>query len=613
VSVGAAVAPGVYNLTVDGTGTAGNRSTPLTLTVSAAPDYALSLNPAALTIAAGANGNTAVAITRTNFTGAVTLSLGGAPAGVTGAFNPAAPTGTSSTLTVTVGAAVAPGVYNLTVDGTATAGNHSTALTLTVGTTPNYALSLNPAALTIAAGGNGNTAVTITRTNFTGAVTLSLGNAPAGVTGSFNPAAPTGTSSTLTVNVGGGVTPGVYNLTVDGTGSAGNRSTPLALTVSGGGGSSVTVDFSGCVVDERAIWLAFQDGIGAWVVVTGVNNVYTFNITQSKAGLAYVTQPGGDNEVTVQYMSQAEFTAATINVCPPPPPAGKTINGTAAGITGTDQTIVSLGGGTALPSFGAFNFQITNVANGTHDLVGYRRSLIGGVEAAIIRRDQNIADNGSVGTMDFGGVEAFVPATATITVGGLVGGETVSQNMFYQVGASCSAALLYVNGPGGASFTASGIPGAQQRASDFHGVAIIAFSATAIRTTTEYFHTLSARTVNLGALLPVPTITTLAGPYKRLQAVYTLPADYPGLTGFGYVNGAGTKSVAIGATPAYRGGAATTLALDDYSALTGWDNTWPPGTGSSGNWSISGFGSANAGVACTEGGSVKFATGGGTF
>ncbi len=185
------MAPGDYNLTVDGTGTAGDRSTPLTLTVTATPDYSLSLNPAALTIVQGANGNTAVTITRTNFTGAVTLSLGGAPAGVTGSFAPAAPTGTSSTLTVTVGAAVAPGVYNLTVDGTGTAGNRSTPLTLTVtAAAADYALSLTPAAFTIAPGANGNTAVTITRTNFTGAVTLSLGGAPAGVTGSFDPAAP---------------------------------------------------------------------------------------------------------------------------------------------------------------------------------------------------------------------------------------------------------------------------------------------------------------------------------------------------------------------------------------------------------------------------------------
>src|SRR5207302_1105239 len=185
---------------------------PLTLTVSAAPDYTLSLAPAAFTIAPGANAPTTVTITRTNFTGAVTLSLDGAPAAVTGSFNPAGPAGTSSTLTVSVGAAVAPGVYNLTVAGTGTPGNRSTPLALTVSAAPDYTLSVSPAALTIGQGATGTSAVTITRTNFTGPVTLSLGNAPAGVTGSFSPAAPTGTSSTLTVSVGAAVAPGVYNL-----------------------------------------------------------------------------------------------------------------------------------------------------------------------------------------------------------------------------------------------------------------------------------------------------------------------------------------------------------------------------------------------------------------
>src|SRR5207249_4207826 len=166
VSVGAAVAPGVYNLTVDGTGAPGNRSTPLALTVSAAPDYTLSLTPAALTIAQGATGTTTLTITRTNFTGAVTLSLGNAPAGVTGSFNPAAPTGTSSTLTVSVGATVLPGTYNLTVAGTGTPGNRSTPLTLTVSAAPDYTLSLSPtAALAIERGATGTTTVTITRTN----------------------------------------------------------------------------------------------------------------------------------------------------------------------------------------------------------------------------------------------------------------------------------------------------------------------------------------------------------------------------------------------------------------------------------------------------------------
>src|SRR5437899_5740016 len=107
-----------------------------------AADYTLSLAPAALTLVQGANGTATVTITRTNFAGAVTLSLGGAPTGVTGSFNPAAPTGTSATLTVSVGAAVAAGVYNLTVAGAGSAGNRSTPLTLTVNVAPDYTLSV---------------------------------------------------------------------------------------------------------------------------------------------------------------------------------------------------------------------------------------------------------------------------------------------------------------------------------------------------------------------------------------------------------------------------------------------------------------------------------------
>src|SRR5436853_553269 len=215
-----------------------------------AADYTLSLAPAALTIAQGATGTTTVTITRTNFTGAVTLSLGDAPTGLTGAFDPAAPTGTTSTLTVSVGTAVAPGGYNLTGDGTGAPGNRSTPLTLTVSEAPDYTLSLSPAALTVDPGATGTTTVTIARTNFTGAVTLSLGNAPTGVTGSFNPAAPTGTSSTLTVSVGAAVAAGTYNLTVDGTGAPGNRSTPLTLTVSAPGDYTLSLTPAELTVEQ---------------------------------------------------------------------------------------------------------------------------------------------------------------------------------------------------------------------------------------------------------------------------------------------------------------------------------------------------------------------------
>ncbi len=92
-------------------------------------------------------------------------------------------------------------------------------------------MSVEPTALTIAQGASATTGVIITRTDFTGAVTLSLNDAPVGVTGSFDPAAPTGTGSVLTVTVGAAVPPGIYDLTVLGTGAPGDRSDGLLLTV----------------------------------------------------------------------------------------------------------------------------------------------------------------------------------------------------------------------------------------------------------------------------------------------------------------------------------------------------------------------------------------------
>ena len=474
-------------------------------------------------------------------------------------------------------------------------------------------LSRTPSALTIAPGGSGPTTVLLTRTNFSGAVTLSLGNAPAGVTGSFSPAAPTGTSSTLTVNVGGAVTPGVYHLTINGTGSAGNRSTPLTLTVGTAGSGNVTVDFSSCPVDQRAVWLAAQNGTGPWTRVSGVGDVDNFTIGSGGGGLAYVVLgAGGVPSVTVQYMTQAEFTVGTLVFCPPA--TGKTINGSVANAGAFDQTTVSLGGRSAsVFSSGSPAFQLTDVPDGPQDLVAYDHSLVGGAESAIIRRSQNIADNGTITTLDFASVEAFTPATATITLNGLLGSEQyVQQEMVYQVAANCATAFLYNGDISGATFTAFGIPSSQQQPTDFHGLLVLASTSTGIRIIQQYNHSLVARTLTLGAVMPTPTITTLATPpaYKRLQAVYTLPTDYERSTWFGYQDGA-NNSVTISATFGYLGGPSTTLALPDFSALSGWDNNWAPSSTSTGTWFVSGNG--GSGSVCTEGASVKAATVNGTY
>jgi trimeric autotransporter adhesin len=88
-------------------------------TPAANPNFTLSISPASATVAHG--GGTAVyTVTITpsgGFTGAVTLSVSGLPAGTTGSFSPNPATSTS-TLTLTVNKSTARGTYTFTVTGT---------------------------------------------------------------------------------------------------------------------------------------------------------------------------------------------------------------------------------------------------------------------------------------------------------------------------------------------------------------------------------------------------------------------------------------------------------------------------------------------------------------
>ena len=90
--------------------------------------------PGSVSAVQGASAQTTIATAVTNGSAqSVTFSLGGAPAGVTGGFSPSSVTaGGSSTLTLTVGASVAAGTYNLTVTGTGASATHSTGVSLTV-------------------------------------------------------------------------------------------------------------------------------------------------------------------------------------------------------------------------------------------------------------------------------------------------------------------------------------------------------------------------------------------------------------------------------------------------------------------------------------------------
>ena len=121
-----------------------------------APDFSLNASPASQTVTAGGGTTYSVSVAPSGgFAGSVALSASGLPAGVTASFSPASAT-TSSTMTITTTAAVAPSSYTITITGTSGSLTHSTTATLVVqaaSPTGDFSLSATPASQTVTAGG----------------------------------------------------------------------------------------------------------------------------------------------------------------------------------------------------------------------------------------------------------------------------------------------------------------------------------------------------------------------------------------------------------------------------------------------------------------------------
>jgi len=98
-------------------------------------DFSISANPSSLSIAPGSNGTSSISTAVTSGSAAsVSLTASVSPSGPTASLSPTSVTaGGSSTLTVSVGSSVASGTYTVTVSGTEGSVNHSTSVTVTVG------------------------------------------------------------------------------------------------------------------------------------------------------------------------------------------------------------------------------------------------------------------------------------------------------------------------------------------------------------------------------------------------------------------------------------------------------------------------------------------------
>src|SRR5690606_15232778 len=134
----------------------------------------------------------------------------------------------------------------------------------------------------------------------------------------------------VTIAPGAALAAGTYNLTVRGTGTglAGERTAPLAVTVTAVAPPVGSIAWTFCGPDAP-VWLAVQDGTGPWTSVTATNGTYSFDLASGRGGVAYTRANGGGTFTTmVDYGTAAELTAMGAQKCVSE--TRKTVNGSVA-------------------------------------------------------------------------------------------------------------------------------------------------------------------------------------------------------------------------------------------------------------------------------------------
>jgi len=643
VQAAATLTPATLSLTVRARGTGVTDATAaLSVVVAAAPPppptgtIALARG-SALTITQGQSATSTVTLTRGGgFTGDVALTVEGLPNGVTATTAPTTLTGSTVTATVTVAvSSSAPiGTDGVTIRAKGTGVQDATVLIpVTVIAPPpgSFALSASPAALSVTAGQSGTVNVAITRTNgFAGAVALTTA-VPSGVTASFAPASVTGTSSVLTLAVASTMAAGTYTVGIGGTSpGAPGANTTVTLTVAAApppppSGGSIAWTYCGT---DRPVFFAVQDGSGPWTRVTaGTDGVFRFDLNQSRGGVAAVQADGTANTLNVYYLTKDEMTVQGRQFCDN---AGtRTLSGSVSGAAATDLVFVGFGSrSTSVVPSQSTNWSLANVLGGSRDLVASRAAFaLNGLSVSytlsnlIIRRGVNAATGANQAVLNFGGSEAFTPATANVTFANGGGELFTFITQFATANGTSSPLTVDVSPAATTTRQWRGVPAARQVAGDLHTLIASATpsaqSSLTGRQVIRYTTAVADQTLTFGpALSSVSTSTVAGGGMVRLRSQYTIQSSYDRFYVAQYQQSSNGRINQVLVSRGYlQSGSSYDATLPDLSGVSGWLAAYGLASGVPVTWTFSAQGWSGSGTLDNigDGNTVLSATTGGTI
>ncbi|HEY2389769.1 MAG TPA: glycoside hydrolase family 6 protein [Candidatus Angelobacter sp.] len=435
--------------TVNITGTSGTltHSFAVNLTVVGRPDFTITAAPpAAVTITPGSNPTASISVASLfGFTGAVSITATGLPAGVSANFSPSSVNGSGTIIANFNAQSTTPaGTTNISIVGTSGTLTHSATITLTVtGTaTPDFSLSATNAS--VAQGGTATSAVTITRlSGFAGAVALTASGLPAGVTASFNPASTT-SASTLTFTASSTATLGAATVTVTGVSGTLTHTASISLTVTAVQTPNFTLSASPASVSVA------QVGTGSSVLTVTPSGGFTGSAALSTSGLpAGVTaafspaSTTGTSTLTFTASSTATLGAATVTVTAVSGTLTHTatISLTVTTVQTPNFTLSATSAAVTRGSTGTSTITVTPSGGFTGSVALSASGLPTGVTAAF-----SPASTTSTSTLTFTASSTATLGAATITVTGVSGTLTHTATLTLTVNAA-------VTGTGGVTAT----------------------------------------------------------------------------------------------------------------------------------------------------------------
>jgi len=334
------------------------------------------------------------------------------------------------------------------------------------------------------------------------------------------------------------------------------------------------------------IWVAFQDGDGAWThaqpTMSGPNTTFRYEFSTARGAIATLSRAGGNMTVlSVLYGAPVELaTAGDTNSRDCGPAPAKTLLGTVAQLDTNETAFIGASFNSRVRVSVDRTYELKGLASGPRDLLAARTTRIDGSDVLtrlIMRRGVDVPDSTTLPVLDFASAEAFAPAVATVSLDGL-GAESAASGTRLLTDHDELALSLLIGLTTDVTRPYVALPESQLLASDLQILAATVNAATtgSARSATLYFRAPTDRILSFGAPLIQPAFSTVASvPALRLRAHFVPQSDYDRSAFVSYQQGT-TTFVVISMTAAYAAltGTGYDLVVPDLSGAVGFDPAW---------------------------------------